>query len=160
MDIREDYAVQMRGITKRFGSFTALDNVNIDIKKGTIHSILGENGAGKTTLMNILYGLYRANEGEIYLSGKKVDIRNPNVAIEHGIGMVHQHFMLVDNFTIAQNIILGVEDTKGFGVIDYNKSIKKIYDIIEKYGLEVEPNELIENVSVGMQIMKIGKKLD
>lgn len=151
MDIREDYAVQMRGITKRFGSFTALDNVNIDIKKGTIHSILGENGAGKTTLMNILYGLYRANEGEIYLSGKKVDIRNPNVAIEHGIGMVHQHFMLVDNFTIAQNIILGVEDTKGFGVIDYNKSIKKIYDIIEKYGLEVEPNELIENVSVGMQ---------
>jgi len=151
MDIREDYAVQMRGITKRFGSFTALDNVSIDIKKGTIHSILGENGAGKTTLMNILYGLYRANEGEIYLSGKKVDIKNPNVAIEHGIGMVHQHFMLVENFTIAQNIILGVEDTKGFGVIDYEKSIKKIYDIIEKYGLEVEPNELIENVSVGMQ---------
>ncbi len=151
MNIQEDYAVQMRGITKRFGSFTALAHVDINIKKGTIHSILGENGAGKTTLMNILYGLCKADEGEIFLNGKKVDIKNPNVAIENGIGMVHQHFMLVENFTIAQNIILGKEETKGLGVIDIDKANKKILEIIEKYGLEVEPNELIEDVSVGMQ---------
>jgi len=149
--IQEDYAVQMRGITKRFGTFTALDSVDIDIKRGTIHSILGENGAGKTTLMSILYGLLNADEGEIYINGKKVDVKNPNVAIEHGIGMVHQHFMLVENFTIAQNIILGMEETKGFGVIDIDKANKKILDIIEKYGLEVDPNAVIEEVSVGMQ---------
>lgn len=151
MNIQEDYAVQMRGITKRFGSFTALSQVDIDIKKGTIHSILGENGAGKTTLMNILYGLCKADEGEIFINGKKVDIKNPNIAIESGIGMVHQHFMLVENFTIAQNIILGKEDTKGAGVIDIDKANKKIHEIIEKYGLHVNPNELIEDVSVGMQ---------
>ena len=151
MRIQEDYAVQMRGITKRFGTFTALDSVDIDIKRGTIHSILGENGAGKTTLMSILYGLLNADEGEIYINGKKVDVKNPNVAIEHGIGMVHQHFMLVENFTIAQNIILGMEETKGFGVIDIDKANKKILDIIEKYGLEVDPNAVIEEVSVGMQ---------
>jgi len=151
MDIHEYYAVQMRGITKKFGSFTALDHVDINIKKGTIHSILGENGAGKTTLMNILYGLCNADEGGIFLNGKKKDIKNPNIAIENGIGMVHQHFMLVDNFTIAQNIILGKEETKGFGVIDIDKANKKIYEIIKKYGLEVNPNEVIEDVSVGMQ---------
>lgn len=151
MNIHEDYAVQMRGITKKFGSFTALDHVDIDIKKGTIHSILGENGAGKTTLMNILYGLCNANEGEIFINGKKADIKNPNIAIENGIGMVHQHFMLVENFTIAQNIILGKEETKGFRAMDMNKANEKIYKIIEKYGLEVDPNELIEDVSVGVQ---------
>lgn len=151
MNIKEEYAVQMKGITKRFGSLTALDHVDINIKKGTIHSILGENGAGKTTLMNILYGLLNADEGEIFLSGKKVDIKNPNVAIEHGIGMVHQHFMLVENFTIAQNIILGQEETKGLGVIDIDKANENILEIIEKYGLEVNPNELVEDISVGMQ---------
>ena len=151
MNIQEDYAVQMKGITKRFGSFTALSHVDINIKKGTIHSILGENGAGKTTLMNILYGLLNADEGEIFLNGKKVDIKNPNIAIENGIGMVHQHFMLVENFTIAQNIILGKEETKGLGVIDIDKANEKILKIIEKYGLEVDPNEVIEDVSVGMQ---------
>lgn len=151
MTMQANYAVQMKGIVKKFGSFTALDDVNINVKKGTIHSILGENGAGKTTLMNILYGLINSNEGEIFINGEKLDIRNPNIAIENGIGMVHQHFMLVDNFTIAQNIILGKEETRGFGVIDINKANEKIYAIIEKYGLEVNPNELIENVTVGMQ---------
>ena len=111
MDIKKDYAVQMRGIVKKFGNFTALDNVHVDIKKGTVHAILGENGAGKSTLMNVLYGLYQAEEGEIYLSGEKVDIKNPNVAIAHDIGMVHQHFMLVENFTVTQNIILGTAVT-------------------------------------------------
>ena len=101
--------------------------------------------------MNILYGLYKADDGEIFLSGEKVDIKNPNIAIENGIGMVHQHFMLVDNFTIAQNIILGKEDTKGLGIIDIDKANEKIFEIIKKYGLEVNPDELIEDVSVGMQ---------
>lgn len=151
MEIKKDYAVQMRGITKRFGSFTALDHVNIDIKKGTIHSVLGENGAGKSTLMNILYGLYHADEGEVYLSGKKVNIKDPNVAIANGIGMVHQHFMLVDNFTVTQNIILGTEITNKFGMLNMVKAKQQLQDIVKKYGLEVDPDALIENISVGMQ---------
>ena len=150
-EISRDYAVQMRSITKRFGSFTALDNVSLDIKKGTVHAILGENGAGKSTLMNVLYGLYQAEEGEIYLSGEKVDIKNPNVAIAHDIGMVHQHFMLVDNFTVTQNIILGTEVTKGAGVLDMKKAREKVLEIVEKYGLTVDPDAKIEDISVGMQ---------
>jgi len=111
-EVSSKYAVQMHGITKRFGSFYALTDVDLDVEKGTIHSILGENGAGKSTLMNVLYGLYQADMGEIYIGGKKVDIKNPTAAIEHGIGMVHQHFMLVENFTVTQNIVLGSEPTK------------------------------------------------
>lgn len=151
MNDKGNFAVQMNGIVKKFGSFTALDDVHIHVKKGTIHSILGENGAGKSTLMNILYGLCTADKGEIYLNGEKIDVKSPNIAIEKGIGMVHQHFMLVENFTVAQNIILGKEETKGFGVIDMHKANTKIYEIIKKYGLEVEPNALIEDISVGMQ---------
>lgn len=151
MEISKDYAVQMRGITKLFGSFCALDHVDLNVKRGTIHAILGENGAGKSTLMNILYGLYQADSGEIYLNGEKVEIKNPNVAIEHGIGMVHQHFMLVDNFTVTQNIILGNEITGKFGVIDMKKARKAILGIVKKYGLEVDPDAKIEDISVGMQ---------
>lgn len=151
MEISKDYAVQMKGITKIFGTYKALDNVELNVKKGTIHSLLGENGAGKSTLMNILYGLYRADEGDIYLYGKKVDIKNPNIAIEHGIGMVHQHFMLVDNFTVTQNIILGSEVTKGAGILDMKKAKKEIHEIVKKYGLEVDPDAKIEDISVGMQ---------
>ena len=151
MDINKEYAVQMRGITKIFGSFYALDKVDLDVKKGTIHAILGENGAGKSTLMNVLYGLYQAEEGEIYLNGEQVNVKNPNVAIRHGIGMVHQHFMLVDNFTVTQNIILGKEVTNKFGVIDTRKAREKISDIVDKYGIEVDPDALIEDISVGMQ---------
>lgn len=151
MDISKDYAVQMRGITKMFGGFCALNRVNLDIKKGTIHSLLGENGAGKSTLMNVLYGLYQAEEGDIYLYGEKVDIKNPNIAIEHGIGMVHQHFMLVENFTVTQNIILGSEETKGGFILNMKKAKQDILDIVEKYGLEVDPDAKIEDISVGMQ---------
>ncbi|ROR31877.1 nucleoside ABC transporter ATP-binding protein [Mobilisporobacter senegalensis] len=151
MDIKKDYAVQMRAITKKFGSFTALDQVDIDIKKGSIHAILGENGAGKSTLMNVLYGLYQAEEGEIYLEGEKVNIKNPNIAISHGIGMVHQHFMLVDNFTVTQNIILGNEVVSGAGVLNMTKAHEQIKDIVKKYGLEVDPDAKIEDISVGMQ---------
>ena len=151
MEISQQYAVQMRGITKMFGSFCALNNINLDIKKGSIHALLGENGAGKSTLMNILYGLYRAEEGEIYLYGNKVDIKNPSIAIEHGIGMVHQHFMLVDNFTVTENIILGSEVTNKFGVTDMKKAREEVVNIVKKYGLEVDPDAKVEDISVGMQ---------
>lgn len=151
MGTNEKYAVQMKNIVKTFGTFTALDNVQLNVKKGTVHAVLGENGAGKSTLMNILYGLYHADSGEIYLNGKKVDIKNPNVAIEHGIGMVHQHFMLVDNFTVTQNIILGNEVTKFGGILNMSEARKEILKIVKKYGLEVDPDAKIEDISVGMQ---------
>ena len=151
MEVSSEYAVQMHGITKMFGSFCALNNVDLDVKKGTIHAILGENGAGKSTLMNVLYGLYQADSGSVFLNGKEAFIKNPNVAIEHGIGMVHQHFMLVENFTVTQNIILGNEVTSRFGVVDMKKAREEILKTVQKYGLEVDPDAKIEDISVGMQ---------
>ena len=145
------YAVQMSGIVKTFGTFTALDHVDLTVRKGTIHAVLGENGAGKSTLMNVLYGLYQADEGQIVLNGKPVEINTPNDAIAHGIGMVHQHFMLVDNFTVTQNIVLGSEVCSGAGVLDMKKAREKVCQIIEQYGLEVDPDAKIEDISVGMQ---------
>ncbi len=147
----KEYAVQMHDITKTFGACRALDNVQLDVKKGTIHAILGENGAGKTTLMNVLYGLYRQDSGEVYLYGEKVDIKNPIVAIRHGIGMVHQHFMLVENFTVAQNIILGQETTKGGGVLDLKRAKKEVEELVARYGLQVNPDAQISDITVGMQ---------
>ena len=143
--------VEMKNITKKFGSFVANENINLTVHKGEVHALLGENGAGKSTLMNILYGLYQPTSGEIYINDKKVDMNNPNVAISHGIGMVHQHFMLVQPFTVAQNIILGTEPTKGMGAIDIKKAIKDVEEISKKYGLHVDPNSKIEDISVGMQ---------
>lgn len=109
MENGNEYAVVMDGITKTFGSFTALKDMKLEVKKGSIHSILGENGAGKSTLMNILYGLYQPDKGHIKIKGREVKMDNPNVALENGIGMVHQHFKLVQNFTVTQNIVLGME---------------------------------------------------
>ncbi len=146
-----NFAVQMKGISKYFGSFCALDNVDLNVKKGTIHALLGENGAGKSTLMNVLYGLYNSELGEILINGKKHDIKNPNVAIKLGIGMVHQHFMLVEPLTVAQNIILGSETTKAFGVIDTKTVKQEITALSEKYGLFVDPDSKIQDISVGMQ---------
>ena len=151
MEAKKEYAVQMHDITIKFGSYTALDHVQLDVKKGSIHAVLGENGAGKTTLMNILYGLYQADAGDIYLYGEKVNMKNPNVAIAHGIGMVHQHFMLVDNFTVTQNIVLGQETTKACGVMDMKKARQEVLRIVEKYGREVDPDAYISDISVGMQ---------
>ena len=145
------YAVQMSGIVKTFGTFTALDHVDLTVQKGTIHAVLGENGAGKSTLMNVLYGLYQADEGQICLNGEPVDINTPNDAIAHGIGMVHQHFMLVDNFTVTQNIVLGSEVCDAAGILDMKKAREKVCQIIEQYGLEVDPDAKIEDISVGMQ---------
>lgn len=151
MEISKDYAVQMRGITKYFGSFKALDNVDLDVKKGETHAILGENGAGKSTLMNILYGLYGCDAGEIYLNGEPVNIKNPSSAISHGIGMVHQHFMLVGKFTVLQNIILGNEITDKFGIINFRKAKKKVIEIIKRYGMQVDLKKRVRNISVGAQ---------
>lgn len=151
MEVNPSYAVQMHGIVKMFGSFCALDHVDLDVERGSIHAILGENGAGKSTLMNVLYGLYQAEEGEIYLNGEKISINSPNDAIAHGIGMVHQHFMLVDNFTVTQNIILGQEPCRGAGILDMKSAGQRVRDIIAEYGLEVDPDAKIEDISVGMQ---------
>lgn len=144
------YAVEMSDIIKTFGSFTALDNVKLNVKKASIHAILGENGAGKSTLMNILYGLYKADSGTIKLYGEEVDIKDPSTAIKHGIGMVHQHFMLVQNFTVVENILLGKETTS-VGFLDYKKGRQKVNDLIVKYGLNVDLDAKIEDISVGMQ---------
>lgn len=145
------YAVQMKGISKYFGSFCALNQVQLEVEKGTIHALLGENGAGKSTLMNVLYGLYQPEEGEIYINGEKVELKNPTAAIKLGIGMVHQHFMLVEPFTVSQNIMLGREKTRFGGVLD-EKSIKsEILALSEKYGLYIDPDAKIEDISVGMQ---------
>ncbi len=151
MEISKDYAVQMRGITKVFGNFKALDNVDLDVKKGETHAILGENGAGKSTLMNILYGLYEADSGEIYLNGERVEIKKPSSAIKSGIGMVHQHFMLIDKFTVMQNIILGNETTDKFGIINTRKAKKRVLEIISRYGMKVDLKRRIRSISVGMQ---------
>ena len=151
MEVSSDYAVQMHGITKVFGSFKALDAVDLNVRKQTVHAILGENGAGKSTLMNVLYGLYSADEGEVYLNGERVSISGPTDAIAHGIGMVHQHFMLVENFTVTENIVLGNEVTKSVGVLDPKRAREKVLEIVEEYGFDVDPDAKIEDISVGMQ---------
>ena len=151
MEASPEYAVQMHGIVKRFGAFTALDHLDLNVRKQTVHAILGENGAGKTTLMNILYGLYQADEGKTYLYGKEVNIASPNDAIAHGIGMVHQHFMLVENFTVTENIILGDEVCGAAGVLDMARARKEVAALVDEYGFDVDPDAKIQDISVGMQ---------
>lgn len=145
-----EYAIEMLNITKRFPGIIANDNITIQLKKGEIHALLGENGAGKSTLMSVLFGLYQAEEGEIRKDGKKVEINNPNDANDLGIGMVHQHFKLVECFSVLDNIILGVETTKG-GFLKKDGARKKVVELSEKYGLSVDPDAIIEDVTVGMQ---------
>jgi len=143
-------AVEMRNITKAFPGILANDNISIELKEGEIHALLGENGAGKSTLMSILFGLYKPDSGKIFIKGKEVKITDPNMANRLGIGMVHQHFKLVHNFTVTENIILGMEPTKHM-TLDIKGATKKIKELSEKYGLNVDPNSKIENISVGMQ---------
>ncbi|MCZ8539595.1 ABC transporter ATP-binding protein [Psychrobacillus psychrodurans] len=145
-----EYVIEMLGIRKEFGSFVANDNITLQLKKGEIHALLGKNGAGKSTLMNVLFGLYQPEAGEIKVKGKTVKVTDPNVANELGIGMVHQHFMLVENFTVTENIILGNELTKA-GIVNIKDAAKKIQKLSEMYGLDVDPNAKIEDISVGMQ---------
>lgn len=145
-----EYAVEMLNITKRFPGIVANDNITLQLKKGEIHALLGENGAGKSTLMSILFGLYQPDEGEIRKDGKKVSIKNPNDANALGIGMVHQHFKLVECFSVLDNIILGVEPTS-HGLLKKDDARKKVMELSEKYHLQVDPDALIENITVGMQ---------
>ncbi|MCM3570780.1 ABC transporter ATP-binding protein [Neobacillus mesonae] len=145
-----DYVIEMLNIRKEFGNFVANDNITLQLKKGEIHALLGENGAGKSTLMNVLFGLYQPEGGEIRVKGKLVKITNPNIANDLGIGMVHQHFMLVDTFTVTENIILGREITKA-GHIDIKKAEQEVRQISERYGLSVDPQAKISDISVGMQ---------
>ncbi|MCM3087445.1 ABC transporter ATP-binding protein [Bhargavaea ginsengi] len=145
-----EYVIEMLNIRKEFGNFVANDNITLQLKKGEIHALLGENGAGKSTLMNVLFGLYQPEGGEIRVRGKKVDITDPNVANNLGIGMVHQHFMLVENFTVTENIILGNEPTKN-GSVNISGASKKVAELSRQYGLNVDPNAKIEDISVGMQ---------
>ena len=146
----ENYAIEMVNITKRFPGIIANDNVTLQLKSGEIHALLGENGAGKSTLMSVLFGLYQAEEGVIKKNGQVVQINNPNDANDLGIGMVHQHFKLVECFSVLDNIILGVEDTK-HGILQRDKAREKVIALSEKYGLQVNPDALIEDISVGMQ---------
>jgi len=142
--------VEMRGITKRFPGIVANDSISFKVRKGEIHALLGENGAGKSTLMNILFGLYQPDEGEIYINERQVNITDPKVAIDLGIGMIHQHFMLVEPYTVVENIILGAEPRKGIR-IDYTSARRKVIELSEQYGLQVDPDRIISDISVGMQ---------
>ena len=148
--MEEKYAIEMLGITKRFPGIIANDNITLRLRKGEIHALLGENGAGKSTLMSVLFGLYQAEEGEIRKDGKPVRIKNPNDATALGIGMVHQHFKLVECFSVLDNIILGIEPSR-LGFLQKSKARKKVLELSKKYGLSVDLDALIEDISVGMQ---------
>lgn len=143
--------IELRGITKRFGSVVANSDVNLNIRAGEVLGLLGENGAGKTTLMNVLSGLYRPDEGEILIDGKPVQFRGAGDAIRAGIGMVHQHFMLVPVFTVAENVVLGVEPVKALDRLDIATARKQVRAISTEHGLEVDPDAIIEKIPVGLQ---------
>ena len=145
-----EYVVEMLNIRKEFPGIVANDNITLQLKKGEIHALLGENGAGKSTLMGMLFGMYQPEKGMIKVKGKEVKISNPNVANELGIGMVHQHFKLVENFTVTENIILGYEPKKHM-TVDIKSAAKKIEELSKQYGLNVDPYAKIEDISVGMQ---------
>jgi simple sugar transport system ATP-binding protein len=146
----ENYIIEMNHITKEFGGFKANDDITLQLKMGEIHALLGENGAGKSTLMSVLFGLYQAEQGEIKKNGEKVTINNPNDANRLGIGMVHQHFKLVEIFSVLENIILGVEPNH-MGFLKKLEAKRKVLSISKQYGLQVDPDAMIENISVGMQ---------
>ena len=142
--------IEMREITKVFGEFVANDKINLELRKGEIHALLGENGAGKSTLMNMLAGLLEPTSGEIVVNGQVVKLDSPSKAASLGIGMVHQHFMLVEAFTVAENIILGSELTKN-GVLDIARASREILELSERYGLAVAPSAKVADISVGAQ---------
>ncbi len=150
MENKDNYAIEMLHITKMFPGIIANDDITLRVKYGEIHALLGENGAGKSTLMSCLFGLYKPEAGEIRLDGKKVDIKTPKVANDLGIGMVHQHFMQIKNFTVLENIILGVETTKN-GVLDMSTAREKVVALGKQYGLNIDPDAKVSDITVGMQ---------
>ena len=143
--------LELSGITKTFGSLVADDHVDLTLQPGEVHALLGENGAGKTTLMNVLFGLTHPDNGEIRIDGEPVRFANPGEAVAHGIGMVHQHFMLVPVFTVAENVVLGFEPTRRLGLLDRNKARDEIRRISTQFGLEVDPDAIVETLPVGIQ---------
>ncbi len=143
--------LELKGITKRFPGVLANDHIDLTLEEGQIHALLGENGAGKTTLMNILYGLYQPDEGEIWVRGKQIKVHSPSDAIASGIGMVHQHFMLIPVFTVTENVMLGDEDVRAGGILDRKTVAAKIRQISEQYNLQVDPDAYVEDLPVGVQ---------
>lgn len=143
--------LELRGITKRFPGIVANDNVDFDLRKGEVHALLGENGAGKSTLMNVLYGLYRPDEGEIVIDGKQAELGSPRAAIEGGVGMVHQHFMLIPVMTVAENIVLATEPVRHGVLLDYEAAEKRVREISTRFGLAVDPRATVQDITVGQQ---------
>ncbi len=143
--------LELRGITKRFGSLVANDSIDVVVEPGEIHALLGENGAGKSTLMNVLYGLYEPDEGQILLDDEPVEFNGPGDAVAAGIGMVHQHFMLIPVFTVAESVALGFEPTSGAGVLNLAKARERVTEISERFGFHIDPDALIEDLPVGVQ---------
>lgn len=149
--VQDKVVIELRNIVKKFGDFTANDGINIKVRKGEIHAILGENGAGKSTLMNQLYGLYKPTSGDIIVNGIKKEFDSSRDAIKAGIGMVHQHFMLIEPFTVTENIILGDEPLNNGVVVDMKKAREDVVELSKKYGLAIDPDAKIEDITVGMQ---------
>src|SRR5262245_37617208 len=143
--------VELRGITKRFPGVVACDGVDLSVASGEVHALLGENGAGKSTLMNILFGLYQQDEGDVLLDGTPLRASSPADALAAGVGMVHQHFMLVPVFTVAENVMLGVEPTGPLGALDRGEARRRVAEISDRYGLAVDPRAVVEDLPVGVQ---------
>src|ERR671934_3134444 len=143
--------LELRGITKRFPGVLANDNVDFDLRRGEVHALLGENGAGKSTLMNILYGLYTPDEGQILLEGRPIELGSTKAAIEHGIGMVHQHFMLIPVMTVAENIVLATEPRTNGVLLDYDAARRRVADMARTFKFAINPDARVENISVGQQ---------
>ncbi len=158
MEAPADVAVELHGITKRFPGVVANRDINIVVKRGQVHAIVGENGAGKSTLMKILYGMQRPDEGTIAVDGREVSFHSPSDAIDAGVGMVHQHFMLADNLTVLENVVLGSEPSRA-GLLDFGAAKRRIQEISDSYGLDVEPDRLVEDLGVGdrqrVEILKV-----
>ena len=149
--MNERPVLELRGITKRFPGIVANDHVDLDLRRGEVHALLGENGAGKSTLMNVLYGLYHPDEGEIWIDGKKAELGSPKAAIENGIGMVHQHFMLIPVMTVAENIVLATEPVHNGVLLDYATAEKRVREISTRFGLAVDPRAVVQDITVGQQ---------